>query len=322
MDASGKDGVVRYIFSGMNPLGTRASGFRVPTKEEAGHDFLWRIHKQTPAKGMVQVFNRSHYEDILVPTVEKYLPKEEIEQRYKQINDFEKMLEQNGTIILKFYLHVSKTKQKEKLNERLTDPTKYRKHNIGDRQTRDEYDKYVEVYERIFEECNQSERHIIPSDQNWYKINCIAKILHKTFKDMNLKRPKLSEDQETALLRAKAELEETKEEEKKEKKENQIDKDEFEREVEKKLKKEIEKLKKEEKKKKEKEEKKKKKQKSETKKEKKKPLPQKKPDTTKGKNIAKQSPIKKVTTPKITVKTVKKMKAPAPKKITVKKPTK
>jgi PPK2 family polyphosphate:nucleotide phosphotransferase len=249
MDASGKDGVVRYIFSGMNPLGTRACGFRVPTKEEASHDFLWRIHKQVPAKGMVQIFNRSHYEDILVPTVEKFLPKEEIEKRYDQINDFEKMLEQNGTIILKFYLHVSKTKQKEKLNERLTDPTKYRKHNIGDRQTRDEYDKYMEVYERVFAECKNPERHIIPADQNRYKINCIAKILHKTFKDLNLKWPKLSEDQETSLLRAKAELEESKEDEKENKKEDKIDKEAFEKELQRKLAKEIAKVKKEEEKK-------------------------------------------------------------------------
>lgn len=130
IDAAGKDGVVRHIFSGMNPLGTKASSFRVPTKQEASHDFLWRIHKATPAIGEVKIFNRSHYEDILVPTIEKTFDQETIKKRYKQINNFESLLQETGTTIVKFYLHISKDKQKEKLNERLTDPTKYWKHNI------------------------------------------------------------------------------------------------------------------------------------------------------------------------------------------------
>lgn len=206
LDASGKDGVVKYIFSGMNPLGTRATSFRIPTKEELSHDFLWRIHQETPANGTVQIFNRSHYEDILVPTVEKLLDKKTIEKRYDQINDFEKMLEDNWTTVVKFYLNISKDKQKEKLNERLTDPTKYRKHNIGDWDTRDNYDEYVNVYEKIFSKCDKPERHIIAADQNRYKVNQICKVLVKVFEDMELRWPKLSPDQETSYLKAKAEL--------------------------------------------------------------------------------------------------------------------
>lgn len=206
LDASGKDGVVKYIFSGMNPLGTRATSFRVPTKEELSHDFLWRIHQETPANGTVQIFNRSHYEDILVPTVEKLLDKKTIDKRYDQINDFEKMLEDNGTTVVKFYLNISKNKQKEKLNERLTDPTKYWKHNIGDWDTRDSYDEYIDVYEKIFSKCDNPERHIVAADQNRYKINQICKVLVKVFEDMDLRWPKLSPDQETSYLKAKAEL--------------------------------------------------------------------------------------------------------------------
>ena len=226
LDASGKDGVVKYIFSGMNPLGTRACSFRVPTKEEFSHDFLRRIHKQCPEKWMVQVFNRSHYEDILVPTVNNLLPKEEIEKRYSHINDFEKLLHDTWTTVLKFYLHISKEKQKEKLNERLTDSTKYRKHKIWDRETRKDYDEYMDVYENIFNKCNTKERHIISADQNWYKIYQIAKTILKAFEDMDLKWPKLSIDQETLLLKTKAELfkskEQTKIEKERMKKEEEI----------------------------------------------------------------------------------------------------
>ena len=196
----------------MNPLGTRATSFRVPTKEELSHDFLWRIHQQSPAHGTVQIFNRSHYEDILVPTVEKLFDKKVIEKRYDQINNFEDMLQKNGTTIVKFYLNVSKDKQKEKLNERLTDPTKYWKHNIGDRDTRDNYDEYINVYENIFNKCDKPEWNIIAADQNRYKIYQISKILLKVFEEMELRWPKLSPDQETSYLKAKAELAEHKDE--------------------------------------------------------------------------------------------------------------
>lgn len=206
LDAAGKDWVVRSIFSGMNPLWTNATSFRVPTKEELSHDFLWRIHQKTPANGTVEIFNRSHYEDILVPTVEKLLDKKIIDKRYDQINNFENLLEENGTTVVKFYLNISKDKQKAKLYERLTDSTKYWKHNIGDWDTRDNYDEYMDVYEDIFATCNKPEWNIIAADQNWYKIYQICKILLKIFEDMKLQWPKLAPDQETAYLKMKAEL--------------------------------------------------------------------------------------------------------------------
>jgi phage-related minor tail protein len=148
----------------------------------------------------------------LVPSVEKLLDKKTIEKRYDQINDFEKMLEDNGTTIVKFYLNISKEKQKDKLNERLTDPTKYWKHNIGDWDTRDNYDEYMDIYEKIFAKCDKPERHIIAADQNRYKIYQICKVLVKVFEEMELRRPKLSPDQETSYLKAKAELAERRDE--------------------------------------------------------------------------------------------------------------
>ena len=147
-----------------------------------------------------------------MPTVEKLIDKKNIERRYEQINNFEDMLQENGTTIVKFYLNISKEKQKEKLNERLTDPTKYWKHNIGDWDTRDNYDEYIDVYENIFDKCDKPERHIIAADQNRYKIYQISKVLLKTFEDMELRWPKLSPDQETSYLKAKAELAEHKDE--------------------------------------------------------------------------------------------------------------
>jgi PPK2 family polyphosphate:nucleotide phosphotransferase len=158
MDASGKDSATRKVFSGVNPLGIKVHSFKKPSDEELKHDFLWRVHKYVPAKGMIQVFNRSHYEDILVPSVEGYLSPEFIEQRYDQINHFEKLLMNgNRTTILKFYLHTSKEEQLERLTERLENPEKHWKHNDGDWTTREKWNEYRAVYERIFERCNEPE---------------------------------------------------------------------------------------------------------------------------------------------------------------------
>ena len=141
MDASGKDGATRRVLEGVNPSGIKVKSYKKPTDEEFAHDFLWRVHQHTPAKGMIQVFNRSHYEDILVPSVMGYIPKEEIEKRYELINSFEKLLEHNGTKVLKFYLHVSKEEQLVRLQERIDNPEKHFKHNDGDWETRENWDK-------------------------------------------------------------------------------------------------------------------------------------------------------------------------------------
>lgn len=194
MDASGKDGAVRHIFTGINPLGCKVISFKAPTPEEANHDFLRRIHRHTPEKGMIQIFNRSQYEDILVPTVEWLFDQESIEARYEQINNFEKLLTANNTIILKFYLHISAKEQKKRLQERMKDPHKYRKHNDGDRDSRKKWDDYMKVYDNIFEKCTTTPRHIIPSDQNRYKVNQIAKVIVEAFEKMELKWPGLETD--------------------------------------------------------------------------------------------------------------------------------
>lgn len=191
MDASGKDGAVRHVFSGVNPLGCKVISFKAPTHEEANHDFIRRIHRHTPEKGMIQIFNRSHYEDILVPTVEELFPEEIIDKRYEHINNFERLLTDHNTIVLKFYLHISAKEQKKRLKERMEDPHKFRKHNDGDRDSRKKRSDYMEVYENIFEKCNEIPRHIIPADQNWYKVNQIAKVIVEAFEKMDLKRPGL-----------------------------------------------------------------------------------------------------------------------------------
>ncbi len=191
MDASGKDGTVRNIFSRVNPNGCRVHSFKKPTDEEFAHDFLWRVHKVVPQKGMIQIFNRSHYEDILVPSVYGYIDKKTINKRYDQINHFEALLQASGTKILKFYLHVSKDEQLERLKERVDNPVKYWKHNDGDWDTREHWDKFMSVYESIFDKCDQPKWNIVPADRNWVKVHHIAREIHKTMKAMNFKYPDL-----------------------------------------------------------------------------------------------------------------------------------
>lgn len=196
LDASGKDGAIKKVFGGMNPLGCNAIAFKKPNEEEYKHDFLRRIHQHTPAKGMVQIFNRSYYEDILATTVEKLFPAKEIKQRYDDINSFEKLIEENDTHIVKFYLHISPEEQKKRLDERIHIEHKNRKFQSSDLETRKKWKEYIKVYEKIFEKCNHIPRHIIPSDQNRYKIYQIAKIIVEEFKKMKLKWPELNaEDQ-------------------------------------------------------------------------------------------------------------------------------
>jgi len=193
MDASGKDSWVNKVFSCMNPMGLWVKGFSAPNKEEQVHNFLWRISKETPEKWKIQIFNRSHYEDILVPSVEKTLPNKVIEKRYKHIKNFEKMLADEDTIILKFYLHMSKDKQKERLLERLTMKRKYFKFDPSDTRAREKRDEYIETYEKIFKETNTKNApwYIIPADQKWYKSYLIMKKVKVALESLNQERPKL-----------------------------------------------------------------------------------------------------------------------------------
>lgn len=190
LDASGKDGLIADVFSGLNPFGVNVAAFKAPTEEERKHDFLWRIHKETPAKGMIHIFNRSHYEDLLVPVVDKLIDKNQIAGRIQDINNFEKLLEDNGTVILKFYLHISREEQHERLLERKTNPKKFWKHNDADWNTRNKWSSYQSAYENIFHNCNKPQWNIIPADQNWYKEYLVAKKVCETLESLKLEYPK------------------------------------------------------------------------------------------------------------------------------------
>jgi len=187
-DASGKDGLTKGLLKYCNPVGIEVDSFKKPTEEEYAHDFLWRIHKVSPRKGTTHIFIRSHYEDILVPTVGKYIAPEVIEQL---INDFERTLEHNETKVLKFFMYVSKEAQKERLMERIEIKEKHWKHKDGDWDTREMFDQYMAVYEKIINTCNAVPWHIVPSDKNWQKLYFVADVVLRTLEELDLKWPEL-----------------------------------------------------------------------------------------------------------------------------------
>lgn len=192
MDASGKDGLIKDVFTSINPMGLQIHSFKAPTDEELQHDFLWRIHKHTPEKGMIAIFNRSHYEDILITRVNNIIDDDIAEKRIRAINDFENLLSHHNKVhILKFYLHISREEQQERLKERIHNPRKMWKYNDKDFLEATKWDKYISYYKEAFERCNQPEWHIIPSDQNWYKCYLVAKILKEKLKSLNMTYPKL-----------------------------------------------------------------------------------------------------------------------------------
>lgn len=192
MDASGKDGVIRNVLGTMNPQGVTVKSFKVPTAEEAAHDFLWRVHSAAPAKGMIQVFNRSHYEDILVTRVHKWCTDELAKQRMQAINAFEDLLvKHNQTQILKFYLHISPEEQQQRLNERMSDPAKMWKYNEKDFDEARLWKLYMKMYEDCFNKCNHIPWTIVPSDQNWYKEHLIATAVRDTLVRLKMKYPGL-----------------------------------------------------------------------------------------------------------------------------------
>jgi len=191
IDASGKDGASKDLIEYCNAVGIKIHSFKKPNEEEFAHDFLRRVHEVTPGRGEMQIFVRSHYEDILVPSVEKYIPDEIIDRRYGMINDFEKLVESNNTKVLKFFLHVSKEAQKERLMERIESKKKHWKHKDSDWDTREKFDQYLEVYEKVINRCNDIPWHIIPSDKNWQKSYSVAEVVYKTLKELELKWPEL-----------------------------------------------------------------------------------------------------------------------------------
>jgi PPK2 family polyphosphate:nucleotide phosphotransferase len=183
MDASGKDGVVRHVMSGFDPLGCNVTAFKAPTVEELSHDFLWRIHRAIPARGEVGVFNRSQYEDVLVVRVHDLVPKKEWSKRYEHINAFESLLTAGGTTVLKFYLHIGRAEQKRRLIERLDDPVKHWKFNARDIEERELWKDYRAAYEDALSRCSTEEApwFVIPADHKWYRDHAISRILLETF---------------------------------------------------------------------------------------------------------------------------------------------
>jgi PPK2 family polyphosphate:nucleotide phosphotransferase len=195
-DAAGKDGTIRSVFSGVNPQGVHIESFKVPTEMELDHDYLWRIHQQVPGKGELVVFNRSHYEDVLVVRVHKLIDTEECSRRYAQINNFEQMLAEEGTTILKFYLNISMDEQKERLQDRIDTPSKNWKFNPGDLKERALWDDYNSAYEDAFNATSTpwAPWYVIPADHNWYRNLCVATILVKTLEDLKMAYPAPSAD--------------------------------------------------------------------------------------------------------------------------------
>ncbi len=192
LDAAGKDGVIRNVFGVLNPQGVTVKSFKVPTDEELSHDFLWRVHKVAPAKGMIQIFNRSHYEDVLVTRVHGWCDDETALKRMKAINEFEELIHtHNNTKILKFYLHISPEEQHDRLMERMRDPGKMWKYNERDFEEARLWDRYMAVYEDCFEHCNHVPWIIVPADQNWYKEYIFASTVHQVLKKLDMQYPGL-----------------------------------------------------------------------------------------------------------------------------------
>ena len=195
MDAGGKDSTIRKVFRGVNPQGVRVTSFKTPSKEELAHDFLWRIHKAVPAHGMIGIFNRSHYEDVLVARVDDLVAEETWRARYQQINEFEQLLTGSGTRILKFYLHISLDEQKERFQERLNIPEKNWKFSSGDLAKRKDWDKYMTAFEEVFLRCSPDTApwYIIPADQKWYRNLAISRVIVGAIREMNPQYPSAEE---------------------------------------------------------------------------------------------------------------------------------
>ena len=190
-DTSGKDGTLRGVFGRMSALGVHTIGWKAPTEPEREHDFLWRIHASVPAAGEVMVFNRSHYEDVLVPAVSGWITPEQTRQRYAHINDFERMLTETGTVVLKFLLHISKDEQRERLQDRLDDPTKHWKFALGDLDVRKQWDEYQAAYNAAIAATGTpwAPWTIVPADSKTHRNLMIAQVLKKTFEGLKLRFP-------------------------------------------------------------------------------------------------------------------------------------
>jgi PPK2 family polyphosphate:nucleotide phosphotransferase len=191
MDTSGKDSTIKHVMSAVNPQGCKVVAFKTPTHEELGHDFLWRVHYEVPPKGFIGIFNRSHYEDVLITRVHGWVSEKTVKLRFNQIKEFEEMLVENGTMILKFFLHISKKEQKERLEERIKDPEKRWKWSSGDLEERKLWDKYMKAFEDVIS-ATSTERapwYVVPANRKWYRNLVIADRVVDALNSMKLKTP-------------------------------------------------------------------------------------------------------------------------------------
>jgi len=202
MDTGGKDGVIRHVFDGVNPQGVKVASFKVPTQNELDHDYLWRVHKHTPAKGEIAIFNRSHYEDVLVVRVHSLVPEHIWSRRYAHINSFEKMLSDEGTTILKFFLNIDLNEQKERLQARLDDPNKNWKFSLGDLEERKLWLDYMRAYEEVLTRTSTewAPWYIIPSNHKWYRNLVIASIMVETMKGFSMSYPDPKDDLSAVVI--------------------------------------------------------------------------------------------------------------------------
>jgi PPK2 family polyphosphate:nucleotide phosphotransferase len=203
MDTGGKDGTIRHVMSGFNPAGCVVTSFKVPSEEERKHDFLWRIHHAVPPKGVIGVFNRSHYEDVLVVRVHKMVPKEVWKARYRQINEFERSLTETGTTILKFFLHISKKEQAKRLKSRIEDKKKNWKFSKADLVERKLWSQYQEAYEDALEECSTHHAPwtVIPADIKWARDAMVARVMVEKLETLDLRYPKPQKDLDLVVVK-------------------------------------------------------------------------------------------------------------------------
>ena len=190
-DTGGKDGTIRHVFDGVNPSGVKVAPFKKPTDKELAHDYLWRVHAHTPGRGEITIFNRSHYEDVLVVRVHDLVPEERWSKRYRHIREFEQMLADEGTTIIKLFLHISKDEQKERLQDRVDEPHKNWKFSFGDLREREHWDDYQEAFRVMLEETSTPEApwYVIPADRKWFRNLLVSEIMVQTLRDLDMRYP-------------------------------------------------------------------------------------------------------------------------------------
>ncbi|MBS0149395.1 MAG: polyphosphate kinase 2 family protein [Nitrospira sp.] len=203
MDTSGKDGTIKSVMSGVNPQGCKVVAFKTPSKDELSHDFLWRVHREVPPKGYIGIFNRSHYEDVLITRVHGWVSDKVVKRRFDQIKEFEELLTENGTAVLKFFLHISKKEQKERLEARIADPEKRWKWNSGDLEERKLWENYLTAFEDVISATSTdcAPWYIVPANRKWYRNLIVADRIVNVLEDMKIKTPSEPEGVDFTKLR-------------------------------------------------------------------------------------------------------------------------